>query len=694
MAPTQLSAKRRPLIGMEGHSQPWILGLSFSSHDSAACLAHGHAIEVAIAKERLSRIRHDGGWTRLSRSDGAWNLDECISYCRSAAGLSSGDVHLCVSNHVIGEQQTSETEQVVRTEVSPVRRHVAVSHHLAHAYSTYYASGFTDSLVLVVDGVGNNIRALRQCEGEDADYVRSREITATPESCEVLSAYSVVNGQFSVVRKDFGTESIGLAYRAVTGLLFANRRDAGKTMGLAPYGHAERCNIALIAVDPAGQLSYPYLRALALTDLPRRPLEWPAASVWTQDQQVLANLAARLQKETEDAVLTVVRALVRETGHRRLCVAGGVGLNSVLNGKLLHSRLFEKHYFFPAAGDDGVAIGCSFYGAAQSGCGRVPRRQLRSASLGRHYDDGAVATATMDPRLSVESLDEERVLERTVLGLAQDQVIGWFQGRSEFGPRALGQRSILANPARDGMKARLNQAVKFRESFRPFGPIVPIDDAHQYFECSEPSPFMLLAVKARPHTIAALPACVHVDGTARIQTVDEDTQPRLYRLLKMFGQIAGFPVLINTSLNLRGEPIVETPLDAVDCFLGCAIDALVIDTHWILKRAFDDEALLSLSVTVSSRLVLHEETEFTSGKPHLASAVAHLGENAERRVPLTPLQHLILRQVREKPLLTRDVATRIMVATGCQQSAVLHAVRILLQHNLCRPLGQHGELSQ
>jgi carbamoyltransferase len=298
------------------------------------------------------------------------------------------------------------------------------------------------------------------------------------------------------------------------------------------------------------------------------------------------DLAWRVQDDTENVLLARARWLRETTGAKNLCIAGGVALNCVANGRVVRESGFENVWIQPAAGDDGIAIGCAYYGYLEI------LKQRRSfvmdhSYVGKRYTDQDIHNATQKflVRIQTSAVRSEDICRDTAKLLAEQRVIGWFQGGSEFGPRALGNRSLLADPRKAEMKDILNKRVKHRQAFRPFAPIVLAERAREVFEGEEDSPFMLIAKRVRPEWRDRIPAIVHVDGTARVQTVREETNPVLYRLLREFEALTGVPVLINTSFNVKGEPIVETPRDAVICFLTTGIDNLILHDTLISKNA-------------------------------------------------------------------------------------------------------------
>ena len=298
------------------------------------------------------------------------------------------------------------------------------------------------------------------------------------------------------------------------------------------------------------------------------------------------DLAWRVQDDTEKVLLARAAWLRETTGAKNLCIAGGVALNCVANGRVARESGFENVWIQPAAGDDGIAIGCAYYGWLE--ILKQPRSFVMDHSyVGRRYSDQEVSEATAKFLVSVQTTQtkSDNIARDTAKLLADQEVIGWFQDRSEFGPRALGNRSLLADPRKPEMKDILNSRVKHRQPFRPFAPIVLYERAKEIFEGEEDSPFMLIAKNVRPEWRDKIPAIVHVDGTARVQTVREETNPTLYRLLKEFDALTGVPVLINTSFNVKGEPIIETPRDAVICFLTTGIDHLVMHDTLVSKNA-------------------------------------------------------------------------------------------------------------
>jgi len=349
---------------------------------------------------------------------------------------------------------------------------------------------------------------------------------------------------------------------------------------LAPYGRREQVKHLLELFD--GRLCVPRWTAEFKQPYIIDSGNWegsPSMRHWE-------DLAWRVQDDTENVLLARARWLRETTGATNLCIAGGVALNCVANGRLARESGFENVWIQPAAGDDGIAIGCAYYGHLEI----LKQRRafvMDHAYVGKRYTDRDVQDAIRKflVRIQVTAVPSDDICRDTAKLLAEQRVIGWFQGASEFGPRALGNRSLLADPRKPEMKDILNKRVKHRQAFRPFAPIVLAERAREVFEGEEDSPFMLIAKGVRPEWRDRIPAVVHVDGTARVQTVREQTNPMLYRLLKEFEALTGVPVLINTSFNVKGEPIVETPRDAVICFMTAGIDNLILHETLISKNA-------------------------------------------------------------------------------------------------------------
>jgi carbamoyltransferase len=467
-------------------------------------------------------------------------------------------------------------------------------HHQSHAASAFFPSPFESALVLTLDGVGE---------------------WAT---CSVAMG----EGNRLDLRKEIHfPHSLGLLYSAFTYYLgFKVNSGEYKVMGLAPYGepkYAQTIFEHLIDLKEDGsfrldQSYFDYTTGLTMTGekfdrLFGGPPRRPESELLTPRHM---DLAASIQAVTEEIVLRMVRALRRETGARNLCLAGGVALNCVANGKIMREGMFDGIWIQPAAGDAGGALGaalCAYH--LHHGAARVPERRdgMQGALLGPSFGPAEVERRLASAGARFEVLGDAALIETTASALAEGKAVGWFQGRMEFGPRALGARSILADPRSPEMQRTLNLRVKFRESFRPFAPSVLREDVAKWFELDGDSPYMLLCADVaanRRRTMSEaeralfgiaklnvprsdIPAVTHVDYSARIQTVERDVHPRYHALLARFKAITGCPVLVNTSFNVRGEPIVCTPEEAFRCFMGTDIECLAVGNCWLAKEDQD-----------------------------------------------------------------------------------------------------------
>lgn len=439
-----------------------------------------------------------------------------------------------------------------------------VQHHLAHAASAYYASPWDDALILTLDGTGEWTTTLA-ARGSGTKIRKIREINYP--------------------------HSLGVLYGAITQYLgYRIYQDEWKVMGLAACGSPRYADKVrhLIHTDENGfRLDLNYFsfqhadkglwygpRFVELFGAARRPDE-------PIETERFADLAASFQLVTEEVGLSLVRQLLRAGGGcRRLCLAGGVALNAVMNGKILAETDVEELFVQPAAADNGAALGAALYlHHAIPGARRCP--PLRDVYLGPEYSDAEIWIALNAAGLVAEKLHD--VPCRAAALLAAGKVLGWFQGRMEYGPRALGNRSILADPRRADMKQIINAKVKFREAFRPFAPAILAERVGEYFDHSGSFPFMTVVLPVRPDKQVVIPAVSH-HGTGRLQTVQRDVNPRFYRVIEEFDRLTGVPVLLNTSLNLQGEPIVCSPADAVATFLGSGLDALILGDY-LLSRS-------------------------------------------------------------------------------------------------------------
>jgi carbamoyltransferase len=557
----------------------YLLGLSAYGHDSAVALLDGARIVSFVEEERLNREKHTSAFP-----------EQALRHVLTAGGLDLSDVdeiafflkpwqlvarrtvralgHLPRSLVQFATYRPANALKILglglylRHNSLPSRRAPRfrlryVEHHLAHAASAFYVSPFEEAAILSVDGAGEDITTW-------FGHGRGTRI-------ERLHAIRLPH-------------SLGLVYSAVTDYLgFRPWGGEGKVMGLAPYGDPDRYYRPMREVvhwSEDGRLAVD-LRCFDyhVTGWTRwispafEEIFGPRRLPESELTERHADVAAALQRVVEEATLALLRFLHRRVPSRHLCLAGGVALNSVLNGRILREGPFEHVFVQPAANDAGTALGGAL--ALAHGRRRLPRREaLDRVDLGPEFSDAACLAAARRPGLRVETPAD--LVERTAELLTAGKIVGWFQGRMEVGARALGHRSILADPRDPAMKDTLNHRVKHREGFRPFAPSVLAECADAYFEGAVSSPFMLFVFPVRAAQRARVPAITHVDGTARVQTVTRETNPLYYRLIEAFQRRTGVPVLLNTSFNVRGEPIVCTPDDAVRCFRGTEMDYLAL----------------------------------------------------------------------------------------------------------------------
>ncbi len=556
-------------------SKPWILGIN-ASHNGSACLIHGSEIVVAIQEERLSRRKYDRVYPARPSL--------CIPYCLSYAGIRPNDLSMIVS---VSQSSSSLDENDVSLNpfLRPTFNGVPVErlgHHFAHAVSAYATSGFEDCAVLVVDGEGSPEGDLSADErgvivGSKADAWESISFyQAEPERIVALRKHMVENGQWLVKRAigmpTFGT--LGGMYEAASEQIFGNGLDSGKVMGLAPNGNPS------IGVDRffsrvGGDFVFH----------DEVPLMFPTNDRWPNDRDRYTDLAASVQTALEAALLRITAEIKNESGASRLAYAGGVALNSVANERIVRESGFGGVHVIPAAEDSGIAIGAAFYGAFLL-TGRFPSKRIQSDAFGRVYPVATIAKA-IESTPNVEMNAASSVVNDVARRLASGEIGGWFMGGSEFGPRSLGRRSILCDPRSPEAKETLNARVKFREEFRPFAPAVLLEEAGRWFDfdgAPAESPFMLRVIPVKEPVQHLIPAVVHVDGTARIQTVTKE-DGTFYDLLCAFRDLTGVPVLINTSFNIMGEPIVETPADALQCLLETDLDFCAFENGVVTKSA-------------------------------------------------------------------------------------------------------------
>jgi carbamoyltransferase len=559
-----------------------ILGVSCYYHDAAAALIEDGRVIVAAEEERFTRRKHDSGFPRNAirfcldyTHTSASEIDAVVFYdklvkkleralvCAKPFGdAAAGFLDRQLRNFVHRDSRLKEDL------IEAVGRELPVEfceHHLSHAASTFYTSPFERAAILTVDGVG--------------EWATTALYVGGPDCIEQLMEIRYPN-------------SLGLFYAAITAYLgFEVNEGEYKVMGLASYGEPtyDEPVSKLLTLHTDGSFTnnleyfcYMYddtrMFTAKLVEL-LGPARNPSEAVTERHR----NIAASLQKLCENALVNLAKAAHRETGLENLCMAGGVAHNVVANSRLRAESGFRNFSIQPASGDSGCSIGA----ALQSYRRRAPIRPLEryDTCLGPSFSNDIIEVALKRFGIDYEQFEPGALIERAAQLLNEDFVIGWFQGRMEFGPRALGCRSILANPCNPDMKEILNSRVKFREEFRPFAPAVLEEHAANYFVQSGASPYMLFCPQVHADKKSVIPSVTHVDGTARVQTVSKALNPRFYELIEAFAKRSGVPVVINTSFNIKGEPIVCTPDDAVKCFNGTDIDFLMIG-DFIVRKAF------------------------------------------------------------------------------------------------------------
>lgn len=558
-----------------------ILGVSCFFHDAAACLVQHGQLIAAASEERFTRIKHDPAFPV-----------NAVEYCLRQGKLIIDDIdyvvfydkpfrkfdrilttyfatypkslHAFVKAMPVWLKQKIWMPRLIEQEIHYDGPILFCDHHLAHAASTFLLSPFVKAAILTIDGVG---------EWDTASYGIGDGI------------------QIDLHRELRYPHSLGLLYNAFTYYLgFKVNSAEYKVMGLAPYGTPKFVDKIkqLIDIRDDGSFkldldyfAYPY--GLRMTNERfHRLFGEPPRVPESELTQTHKDIAASIQAVTEEIVLKMAHHLYQETRLPDICLAGGVALNSVANGRLLRESPFENIFIQPAAGDAGGAIGAAFF--TYNSLLKNPQRfGMEHAYWGPEFDHGEIQLFLRNEGISFIEYSDEQLVEKVAELIAADKIIGWFQGRMEFGPRALGNRSILANPRNPAMKDILNNRIKFREDFRPFAPVVLEEDAADYFEIDRPSPFMLLVAHVKEEKRAEIPAVTHVNGSARIQTINEQQNPLFYKLLYAFKEKTGCPVLVNTSFNVRGEPIVCTPREAFQCYQNTGMDYLVMGNCFINK---------------------------------------------------------------------------------------------------------------
>lgn len=544
---------------------PTVVGLN-RTQDASVCVISDSSI-VSIQKERLTRRKHH--WGKLG--------DLGRFYAERVPAL-SGPVDLvveCFSSDAELSRRAEydrELREVIKFRGRP--RQESISHHLAHLYSTFYLSPFEEAALAVIDFQGSHVRNItEQWPGRDL---------VNPVWVEVGSFYHCTqDGNRCLGKQTWSADQshpvgLGAFYNYLTHVLFPGQGNEGKVMGLAPYGDPRAMRLPPLVVEDE-KVFIPG-EWLELFEGQNRFRFFRDGSGSFDE---CADLAAAGQHCFEEALLRVAEWLARETKVDKLCFSGGTALNCVANGRLLRESPFADIFVPPSPHDGGTALGCAIYGYRES---LGERRSFRWVNdfLGPEPHVDVERLVDGDEALAVER--PEDYVGRVVELLESGRVVALYQGRSELGPRALGHRSILADPRHPSIRTFINQHVKGRELFRPLAPVALEERASKFFEIDRPVPFMQFAVNVRPEHRPLLPAITHVDGTARLQTINEREDPFLYSLIKGFEGRTGVGVLLNTSFNGQGEPIVETPAEALDCFKATAIHALAMPPFIVHKR--------------------------------------------------------------------------------------------------------------
>ena len=555
-----------------------IIGISAYYHDSACCLLRDGALVCAAEEERFSRVKHDSGlpWRAFQfclQQGGITVADvDCVAFYEDPVKKLSRQIWMGLQpdlpeasrKYLVNRLRPRRVEREIREGLGYEGPIEIVDHHHSHAASSFYYSGFEDAAVLTVDGVGEwATTTLGRARGKDVEILEEVHFP----------------------------HSLGLLYSALTAYLGFEVNDGEyKVMGLAPYGEPRYVDQvrSLIGIDGRQyRLRMEFFDFLKgermfsdrLVQLFGRPPREPESETEPFHQDV----ARSLQVVLEEVLLEQTRNLQKLVPSENLCMAGGVALNCVANGRILREGPFRRLFVQPAASDAGGALGAAAIAHVRRSGERPRQGRLAHAYLGPGFSADEVArllAATSARALDFRGRTDE-LLEAVVDRLAAGKVVGWFHGRMEFGPRALGARSILADPRDHDMRDRINALVKQREAFRPFAPAILAGKTGEHFELDHPSPFMLETCQVR--SALDLPAITHVDGSARVQTVDPEASPRFAALLERFDRRAGCPILLNTSFNMRGEPIVCTPVDAIACFVRSRMDTLVLE-DFVLDR--------------------------------------------------------------------------------------------------------------
>jgi len=576
-----------------------ILGIHYG-HDAGACIILPNHKPIAIALERIDRIKYSGTQIKGWRDNFPKNLKKLVEYCLQGLGINNGDLYFDLVAHTLLPVKDDIFRSLISSYTKPGTDYIKVGHHMAHACSAFFASPFQDSAILVVDGEGD---------------IPENHLYVT-DLAEKQSLYRGTGNDITMITKTYGSSKspfgIGEAYEIVTYFLNFAPQEPGKTMGLAPYGSGCLFNdFQILKIYEDGEIlmnpqffHWPeYAKWATVYDLQTswkiiRELPSKFKRIRQQEEELpfeyYNEMAYKVQKELEGAMLELSNRLYKITRSKNLCIAGGVGLNSVANKIIWDATPFDQLFIQPAASDTGLGLGVALYGKHII-CNSMQKWIMSDAYLGREYSEEEVTEAIgkfSNIEVKYYGRDELNnyfhskipIFVKTAQLLAEGMIIGWFQGGSELGPRALGHRSILADSRDVKFRDIVNFKVKHRESFRPFAPSILFEHTKEYYDLDYPSPFMLLVAKAKKSMKHRIPAVNHIDDTGRVQTVTFEENGIYYNLIKEFYRITNVPVILNTSFNVRGEPIVETPTDALNVFLKTHMDYLVLHNYLNRKQ--------------------------------------------------------------------------------------------------------------
>ncbi|SDZ40430.1 carbamoyltransferase C-terminal domain-containing protein [Bacillus sp. 166amftsu] len=542
-----------------------ILGLGGSGHSFSACILKNGEIKYAIEEERLNKIKHSllpDNSIHIARS-------RASTYCLEAAKIPIDQLDLVIGNDLMNELYYTKFRDKI----------ILINHHLAHASSCYFTSNYAESAILVIDGRGSNVGFSRK--SQDLESIET--VSYYYGNGNKIKELGKISGQ--MINDFFPANSVGEFYDSITREIGFGFLGDGKTMGLAAYGkdtYVKEFERFYYFNINTGNFKRTYNQNKKMKAFIKKILQ--EVTDESEIFQRKADLAYAVQFHLEKIVIGFANFIYRKTKSKNLCLSGGVFLNSVANYKILKETPFEHIYVFPAAGDSGLSIGSALYGYHV--LNNRPKKEFYHFSpfLGKEYQEEEILDIL---RMYDNKLTYEKPLnlyDEVANFISLNKIIGWFQGKSEFGPRALGNRSILVNPQQGEMKGILNHRIKKRENFRPFAPTIIEEYQADFFELDIASHYMLMISPVKNEKIIKIPAVTHVDGSARIHTVNKSTNYKLFKLISAFKNKTNIPLLLNTSFNTNNMPIVESPIDAVKCFLESKMDYLVIEDFLITKK--------------------------------------------------------------------------------------------------------------